>query len=922
TVNATRNAFLFAEPREIVAKGKSLPVRVFPLLRRREKRAIERPPFVGRKTDLMQLSLLLERVVEEQRPQLVSIVAPAGTGKTRLLEEFLKPRYVDPEYAFQVAMVRCLPYGQTLTYWPLRGLLQELLGESEAGSMKPQVQEIFRQGGYSQEDVVRLADLVLATLGVEGDDVGRADRETIFMAWRLLIEAFARKAPRILVFEDLHWASESMLDLVEFVINVRTQARILLIVLSRPELLDRRPAWGGGRQNFTSIALQPLTSAQMQDLLSRIAADLPQEVQQRIIDRAGGSPFFTLEMVHNLQERGLSGQQAAVDALPDTVHAAVQARLDLLTSCERDVLLVAAVASRGIRADLLQSVLSDQSAQEIATALDGLQQRDLLVAIDGETYAFRHILIRDVAYHLLTRSKRVLIHCKIAAWLESNCGEHQDEFVELMAYHYREAVMLNQQSAIARNMQHELERAVYHLTRAGVLAAHAGAFAEAEQYLRNAISLAPASEHVRLYELLGDSLEWGDMVAEAYQKALQLWRAEAMKDVRIGAQLACKLCISYTRHFSSQMPEKDELVALWEEGLRLAQEAGDEDEAWLMRAGRFFLDRKKLYGIDRTVLRQTVATCQQALRHLEQSANWPLVNSLLDGMISLAWATGEHQRALEYARRRLELPGLPLSERGDALSMLVSTYFLMGDYDQSLAIIRNALAARRPGEPVEYFNSGLNISLWGAYVTGRWSEVDELAGTVREIWERLQNRFERPEIMIGANLVLFLIAAARQDRPAMDAASSVLDRLSPKMKSYYSAYEEGGHFTLTEADHDPWNYAAGLVLLLFNEHEAIVSDAMLTSSPFSEDMLRWSGQIARALRENDNERLARAIDEAEEHQLIVHAARMRVILARRTGDPAPLERARPVLERLHDRLFLRRLEEVAAQLAGEAAEQR
>ena len=167
---------------------------------------------------------------------------------------------LDPADGFQVATVRCLPYGQTLTYWPLRGLLSGLLGEEIS---KSGVVRAFTKGGNKPEDAARMADFVLATLGIEGERT--VDRECIFGAWRLLIEVLAQQAPRILVFEDLHWASESLLDLVEYIIQLHTQAALLLITLSRPELLDRRPTWGGGRQNFTALALQPLTSAQTRD---------------------------------------------------------------------------------------------------------------------------------------------------------------------------------------------------------------------------------------------------------------------------------------------------------------------------------------------------------------------------------------------------------------------------------------------------------------------------------------------------------------------------------------------------------------------------------------------------------------------------------------------------------------------------------
>ena len=236
-MRSSSRVFLFEEMRRVEVKGKRQPLEVFPLKGIQTLSLVERPPLIGRKQDLLQLSLLEARVTEEQRPQSITILAPAGTGKTRLLEEFL-PR-LDPEGGFEVATVRCLPYGQTLTYWPLRGLLTGLLHGEE--TTKARLQTTFEEGGYKREDATRLAGLILATLGSEGESPSSTDRESLFSAWRLLIEVFARQTPRILVFEDLHWASDSLLDLVEHLLQLRSQCPLLVIILSRPELLDRRP---------------------------------------------------------------------------------------------------------------------------------------------------------------------------------------------------------------------------------------------------------------------------------------------------------------------------------------------------------------------------------------------------------------------------------------------------------------------------------------------------------------------------------------------------------------------------------------------------------------------------------------------------------------------------------------------------------
>ena len=401
TAVAAQAAFLFDDAHLVEVEGKRHPLRVLPLRRVRALRQVERPVLVGRKPDLHQLELLWERTLAEQRPHMVSIVEPAGTGKTRLLEEFLAR--LDPAGGFQVAVARCPPYGQTLTYWPLRGLLTGLLGEAIG---KPQVVDAFVQGGQAPEDAARLADFVLTTLGVEQEEV--ADRESIFAAWRLLIEALARQAPRIVVFEDLHRASESLLDLVEHLMHVRVQAALLMFVLSRPELLDRRPTWGGGQQNSTTLALQPLSEAQTRELVEHVAARLDQALRERVVERSGGNPFFALELV-----RGLAEESATADTLPDTVHAAVLARLDLLSPQERAVAQAASVAGQVFRVAALQAVLENLTPHVIDQALDGLMTRQLVMQASGGAFTFRHVLIRDVVYGTLSRSERVRMHSQL-----------------------------------------------------------------------------------------------------------------------------------------------------------------------------------------------------------------------------------------------------------------------------------------------------------------------------------------------------------------------------------------------------------------------------------------------------------------------------------------------------------------------------
>jgi class 3 adenylate cyclase/tetratricopeptide (TPR) repeat protein len=911
TATAAGNAFLFGDRRLIEVKGKRQPLPVFPLSQARRIRNIDRPPLVGRRQDVLQLDLLRMRTLEELRPHLVSIVAPAGTGKTRLLEEFLA--HLDPAEGFQVATARCLPYGQTLTYWPLRGLLTGLLGEEID---KPQVVNAFVRGGQTSEDAARLADFVLTTLGVEQEEV--SDRESIFAAWLLLLEALARLAPRIVVFEDLHWASESLLDLVEHLMHARVQAALLILVLSRPELLDRRPTWGGGQQNFAALVLQPLSEAQTRELVEHVAAGLDQALREQLVERSGGNPFFALELVHGLAEKS-----ATVGTLPDTVHAAVLARLDLLSSQERAVAQAASVAGRVFRVAALQAVLENLTRREIDRALDGLMTRYLVARASGGAFTFRHVLIRDVAYGTLSRSERVRMHSKVAVWYEESAAEGQDEFTELIAYHYLEAVRLAQQSAVPLELPLDLARVIHSFERASLLASRSGALAEAHAYLQSAIELAPNEEHLQLYERLGDALLQGKTAVEAYRKAIDYWRKTAGQDPLVGARLLRKLLLAYTRWNPSdvqEVPPQEALRGLLAEAQRLAEVTGDEDERWRVRLAGI---RLLVWSGNSTVqeAEEGRIVALETAAHFEGRSDWVSFSAALDKYIVLSYRIGADPDALEASRRRLSVSNLPFTERADSLQLMAATLFNLGNYSRCIEVVREALAQLRPGDPVVHLDAALALATWALLYSGRWSEIGEFRPAYEDIWEQIQHGVGANTHVAGCYVCLLHIALAREDTPAADAAVSVLERCftseQVNARALLAAYRENDPRHLNyDPSSDEWTIPILMFLCdrgLAAPRSLIARLQALTSSLQIDQFIRLV-ETAEALAQEDDARLSVAIDEAEAHGLIAQAVRLRIVLSQRTGDRTQLERARPVLERIGDRQFLRRLEKVSAAL--------
>jgi class 3 adenylate cyclase/tetratricopeptide (TPR) repeat protein len=933
TQAAAEAAMQFGPARAITVKGKHEPLRVFPLLGPRPARLRSHPPLVGRRRELAQLSLLRDAALEERHPQLVSIVAPAGTGKTRLLEEFLAS--LDPEEGWRVATARCLPYGQTLTYWPLRGLLDELLGERFSLA---RVAEVFVTGGYSQPDAERLAGLLLATLGVErGEPV---ERESIFNAWRLFVEALARQAPRIVVFEDLHWASESLLDLVEHITHPRTRAPLLIVVLSRPELLDRRPSWGGGRRSFTALALDALSEVQTHQLIDQLVPDVASEaMRERMVERSGGNPFFAIELARGLAARladaadpASAGLTMLPDTLPDSVYEAVLARLDLLSEPEREVLQVAAVAGRTFRPPTLHAALPERDPSAIASALDGLVARDLLTPVEGtedDAYTFRHILFRDVAYGTLSRTERIRLHLAVARWLEEFASGRLDEFVELLAYHYREAVLLARQSAVPLNVEVDAARAVRYLERAAELAATKEAFAEARASLQSALAIAPEAEHVRLYELLGDASDSPPVSVDAYWRALHLWRAGGGHVPLIGARLLHKLLIVYFRYPMSLItrPSDDVIEELRTEARRLAEKAGDEDELWRVRVANLFYPAWSGDPITTEAAEAGRALGLAAATYFESRGDREFQSVALDGSALFSLMTGAHQEAIEVCRRMLAIPALSTFDHGDVLSLMEMGYFYHGEYEQCLAIAQEALGQLRPGDPMAFLAEPTSYALLAGLFSGRWSELSDLVAHFEEAVKRRSSASGLAAVRRGYVALLHL-ALARQDRPAADAALSVLDTaLTPDWlageRALLAAYRDDDLRQLAFDPSDmvwPLPYPFVLMLMFVSERGAHSSPALLDMAARRAHAERFDAllqcvAIAAALAGNDNGGLAAAIDEAEAHGLIPHAARMRIVLAQRTGDRTHLDRARPVLEQLGDRQFLRRLEEVEGALA-------
>ncbi|MGH2502457.1 MAG: hypothetical protein ACRDID_08065, partial [Ktedonobacterales bacterium] len=422
-------------------------------------------------------------------------------------------------------------------------------------------------------------------------------------------------------------------------------------------------------RNFTALALEPLTERETRELVGALVAGAPQAIHAKIAERSGGNPFFAIELA-----RGLEGGSAAPDSLPDTVQEAVQERLDALAPRERAVLQAAAVAGRAFRPATLQAAMEPQAPAEVATALENLQARDLITPDAGGGYAFRHILIRDVAYGVLSRAERIRLHLVVARWLEDFASGRVDEFVELIAYHYSQAAQLAQQSAVPLDTPVDVARAVEYLERAAALASQAGALFEARGHLERAISLAPEAEHGRLYEALGDRCGVLSQVAvPAYREALALWRAAAHPEPLAGARLLRKLAMHLMRWHGGLSPDaaqRAEMAGWRAEAALLAERADDVYERWRLRvAGLFWY----WWTGDSPAASAPalMAAGQAAADYFAARGDWDAFSEALDGAGTLGYMTGDWEATFAASKRRLAAPALSQFERIDALNTVV-----------------------------------------------------------------------------------------------------------------------------------------------------------------------------------------------------------------------------------------------------------
>jgi class 3 adenylate cyclase/tetratricopeptide (TPR) repeat protein len=485
-----------AEPVEPLAlKGKGATVSAFRVLSVKVG-VLERPrrldsPMVGRDRERRLLEQAYERAVGERACHLFTVLGAAGVGKSRLVEEFLD----EIAESATVARGRCLPYGEGITFWPLLEIVRQLHGEDVVSGIAAQLEE--------DENAGLIAERVAAAVGL--GDAGGSGEET-FWAARKLFEAHAHQRPLVVVFDDVQWGEPTFLDLVEHVTDWSRDAPILAVCMARPELLDKRPGWGGGKFNATSVLLEPLgedDSAQLiVNLLGR--AELAPAVRARVAQAAEGNPLFVEEMLAMLIDDGLlersNGSWVATGDLskvsvPPTIQALLGARLDGLAPEERSVAERASIEGKIFHRGAVRELSPAESREDLSRHLQALVRKELVrpdrADFPGEdAFRFRHLLIRDAAYEAMPKELRASLHERFAGWLEAAVGGRVPEYEEVLGYHFEQAYRYRLELGPADDEARELGlRGAERLGSAGERALARGDVPAAVRLLGRAVAL-------------------------------------------------------------------------------------------------------------------------------------------------------------------------------------------------------------------------------------------------------------------------------------------------------------------------------------------------------------------------------------------------------------------------------------------------
>jgi class 3 adenylate cyclase/tetratricopeptide (TPR) repeat protein len=809
TQRATERAIVYREHVPVAAKGKAEPVEVWEAVE-----AFGRvvglgesasSPLVGREHERALLLGALARVRVERSPQLVTLVGVPGIGKSRLVGE-LGAAVADDEEIIAWRYGRCLPYGDGVTFWALGEIVKAQAGIRENDPAPLATEKL----GRAVADVVpagerRWVEGTLRPLvGLVPDDVALADRRAELLAgWRIFLEALAEKRPLVLVIDDLQWADDGLLDFVDGLVDLVEGVPLLVVCCARPELLERRPGWGGGKRNALTVSLGPLPEGDVarlvESLLGRDPAD--ETLRANVVELAAGNPLYAEELVRMRTSGG------ALSGLPDSVLGIVAARVDLLPPAEKELLRDAAVMGGVVWSDGLQ-VVSTRQPDEVDELLRALGRKEFLrrdrqSAVAGATqHAFVHSLVRDAVYGQLPRPDRVDRHVKVARWIESLPDDRREDRAELLAHHYVQAIELSRSAGL--ESAELIPSAAAALRESGLRAFAVGAFPAAARALRAAAAVGPDELDARALRALGKALGFTEQAgldelrrafdllltsghgleaaATAADISFTLWQlgdglgsAEWM-DRAIGLVGAeersphhAQVLAQAARH-SMLAGESAEAVELADRAVELAEATSAEEariSALITRA-----TAQANLGVYIGVCEDLEQAGALALEREPGEAGRARVN-----LSSVLTDLGDLDGALAAAREAIEINdrlGWLEGTGGFALGSLVEVTFLRGEWDVAEETAHAELErARRSGG---LYQEPLFEMVLAELVLARDGLVDEALASVRRQIAAARSRVDDQAVFSVCSLAVWILARAGIHDEAQPLVDELLER--------------------------------------------------------------------------------------------------------------------------------------------------
>ena len=943
TRRASERAVVYEDAGTHELKGKEEAAQLFRALRVASGRrgALKstglEPPFTGRDRELRLVKELFHASAEERTAHLVSAMGIAGIGKSRLAWEFYKyfDGLIDNVYWHRG---RCLAYGEGVTYWALADMVRmrsRISEDDDERTARTKLEATLSEHLLDAAERTFVEPLLASLLGI-AEEQSSHERHDLFAAWRLFFERLANTYPTVLVFEDMQWADASLLDFVEYLLEWSKASPLFVLVLTRPELLDKRPNWGAGHRNFTSLHLGPLSESAMTELLDGFVPGLPEELREQILARAEGVPLYAVETVRMLLDRALLVQEGSVYRptgeipsleVPETLHGLVASRLDGLPPEERRLLQDAAVLGKTFTRHGLAAVGSI-AEPELDPLLASLARKEILgVQADPTSpehgqYGFLQDLVRHVSYETLSRKERRARHLAAAAYISSTYT-NEDEVAEVLASHYIDAYTALPDADDATEVKAKACDALVH---AGDRAESLGASGEALRYLTHASEL--TDEPLERAALL-DRAGWLGVYAPDYDEAARLLGEsialyEARGDHRSAARVAGRLAAVET-----YQDRWDEAIARAEAAFETLQrfEPGAELAELAARLGsgyRFVGEPQKAFEMSELAIELA-----ESLGSVEVLARALSAKSLaIEGKRpEEALALRKHQLALA---REHDLPEL----EGNALFNLSDLCFGRDRYEEALSYLADGLvvARRRGARAFEW--GAIAETTYPLFMLGRWDDALEAFAEVPEdrLLDALTTSFlsSIPEIRInrgdvsGASSLLAVYAAHGespdlQDRTGYEATAAAVARAEGRLED---ALGVGLRATEVARASSETNQSTKLAIVEAIEAaitlgERAVAEKLVTSIDAVPPGLRSPYLGAQALRFRARlvtsygvavERFEDAARSFRELGVVFWLAVTLLEHGELTGDEESLAEAREIFERLRARPWLDRLD--------------